>query len=57
MSYWKFRILETGEIAYVMGNSYDDAFDRLLKYFDPDDFSIFHMVSEDTVFNEGADVY
>lgn len=57
MSYWKFRILETGEIAYVTGNSYDDAFDRLLKYFDPDDFSIFYMVSEDTVFNEGADVY
>ena len=57
MFYWKFRILESGETAYVMGNSYDDAFDRLLHYFDADDFCIFNMVPESVVFFEGADVY
>lgn len=58
MSYWKFRILSTGEIAFVEAESYDDAVERLTNYFDsPDEYSVFGMVSEETVFAEGADVY
>lgn len=58
MNYWRFRILATGEIAFVAATSYDDAVERLTHYFDsPDEYSVFSMVPEETVFAEGADVY
>ena len=56
--YYRFRILATGEIAFVEADSWDAAEERLMHYFDsPDEFSVFGPVSEDVVFAEGADVY
>lgn len=56
MNYYKFRILTTGEIAFVMAKDRDSAQDKLLRYFDsPDEFCLFRRVDEEETL--GYDVY